>query len=66
MTHEEKILYYRVHPLNLLTDWTVGFTARPLLWHHLGALTCYWSLRISGAESLVSENAPSRSSRVVM
>jgi hypothetical protein len=34
MTREEKVLYHQIHPLKLLTDWTAGFAALPLLWRH--------------------------------
>jgi len=34
MTREEKLLYHQIHPLKLLTDWTAGFAALPLLWRH--------------------------------
>jgi hypothetical protein len=34
MTREEKILYHQIHRLKLLTDWSAGFAALPLLWRH--------------------------------
>ena len=34
MTREEKVLYHQIHPLKLLTDWTAGFAALPLLLRH--------------------------------
>jgi hypothetical protein len=34
MSLQEKSLYHQIHPLKLLTDWSIGIFALYLLWRH--------------------------------
>jgi hypothetical protein len=34
MTFQEKTLYHQIHPLKLLTDWSMGIIALVLFWQH--------------------------------